>query len=184
MGFWFDPARCEMALKNFFFWLALAATCAANAETVTAPLVSGVDQSTHIVIGTVRRVSVVSFYNDILYRLSPEPRLLNSYTAAQLEMDIDEVLYPPGWKPVKGVKYLFGDGLFTVEHIRKDTVDKRLIFFMRAQDDNKILDKDYIFYPTDANPLGVPAQSVDKVRRLIEDRVRREKDGAVLSPRD
>ena len=172
-----------MTVKNFFFWLALMVSGAASAETV-APLASGVDQSTHIVIGTVRRVSVVSFYNDILYRLNPEPRLLNSYTAAQLEMDIDEVLYPPGWKPAKGVKYLFGDGLFTVAHIRDDTVDKRLIFFMRAQDDNKILDRDYIFYATDASPLGVSTQSVDKVRRLIEERIRKEKDGVSLSPRD
>ena len=183
MGFWFDLAIREMTLKKFFFWLALTASCGVHAEAA-APLVSGVDQSTHIVIGTVRRVSVVSFYNDILYRLNPEPRLLNSYTAAQLEMDIDEVLYPPGWKPSKGVKYLFGDGMFTVEHIREGTLDKRLIFFMRAQDDNKILDRDYIFYATDASPLGVPAESADQVRRLIEQRMRKEKDEAVLSRRD
>ena len=173
-----------MTLRIFLFWLALFVSSGAAAETSAPPLASGVDQSTHIVIGTVRRVSVVSFYNNILYRLNPEPRLLNSYTAAQLEMDVDEVLYPPGWKPAKGVKYLFGDGMFTVEHIREDTVDKRLIFFMRAQDDNKILDKDYIFYPADASPLGLPEKSVDQVRHLIENRVRKEKEGTALSLRE
>jgi len=176
----FDRAMSEM-MKSIFFCVLLAMSRVVAAEPAPTPLDSTVDQATHIVIGTVRRVSVVSFYNNLLYRLSPEPRMLFSYTAAQLEMDVDEVLYPPGWKPTRGVKYLFGDGMIPVADIRGDTQGQRRIFFMREQVDNKILDKDYIFYSTDTRPLGLPEQSVDQVRRLVETRIRKEQAGPVLS---
>ena len=153
----------------------LAATSAAAAEPAAENIAKTVDQSTHIVVGTVRNVSVVSFYNDILYRLNPEPRLLTSYTAAQLQMDIDEVLYPRNWKPEKGAKYLFGDGLFPVAQIRDETLGQRRIYFLRVQEGGKIVDRDYIFFAADEWPLGLPEKYREPVKRAIEARLRRER---------
>lgn len=157
-------------------WLALLPAASIRAaEPAPAGLAQAVDEATHIVVGTVRQVSVVSFYNDILYRLNPEPRMLASYTAAQMQLDIDEVLHPAGWWPDRGVKYLAGGGLYTVAQIREATVGKRLIFFMRAQEGNKIVDRDLIFFATPALELGLPVRYEAAVKRLIDARRAQEK---------
>jgi hypothetical protein len=157
----------------------LAAIAAATAADAGSAAGAGVDTASHIVVGTVQDVAVVSFYNNLLYRLNPEPRHLTSYTAAQLQIVVDEVLYPPHWTPAGTIKYLFGDSLYPLARIKHDTLGKRLIFVLQEQKDRKILDRSAVFFAGgDAGKLGLPLTQRAAVERLIAQRLQRERAAA------
>ena len=169
------PREIVRSLISFcFLSTALFLSAALSAAVAAEPLAASADRATHIVVGTVKNVAVVSLYNNILYKLNPEPRQLASYTAAQLEVQVDEVLYPPGWKPAGTIKYLYGGGLATVAQIRADTQGKRLVFVMLASDDNRIRDNSPVFYPGQDGPAGLPVSAKSQLRDLIDRRLRRE----------
>jgi hypothetical protein len=159
-------------LLKFFLLCAALLPAAVLADNVAAQaeLERSVAQSSHIVIGTATDVAVVSLYNGLLYRLNPEPAQLTSYTAAQLQLEVNEVLYPPGWQPIGTIKYLFGGGLLPLAQIKSDTLNKRMIYLLRAQDDNKIRDNSPLFYAGSDAHLAVSMQSVERVRKLLAKR--------------
>lgn len=154
----------------------LATACAAAAEV---PADAGIDSASHVVIGTVKDVAVVSYYNNLLYRLNPQPNHLASYTAAQLQIEVQEVLYPAGWKPQGAIKYLFGDALYPVAQIRHDTLEKPMIYVLQAQTDGKILDRSPIFYAAGrSGTLGLPLRDRAAVEHLLAQRRARERAAA------
>jgi hypothetical protein len=155
-------------LKIFLLCAALLpAAVLADNVAAQAELERSVAQSSHIVIGTATDVAVVSLYNGLLYRLNPEPAQLTSYTAAQLQLQVNEVLYPPGWQPIGTIKYLFGGGLLPLAQIKSDTLNKRMIYLLRAQDDNKILDKMPVFFAGAEGWTALPLQSEAAIKSLI-----------------
>jgi hypothetical protein len=154
-------------------WLLLLSVLAWSDENPADASIA-VEHSSHIVIGTVKNVAVVSLYNGILYKLNPEPRQLTSYTAAQLEVQVDEVLYPPGWTPPRTIKYLFGGGLLSVAQIKNETLNKQSIFLLQAQSDNKIMDNNPIFYPGYENRLALPLKAKADIKNHIARRLKKE----------
>lgn len=164
--------RLGLARATGLLWLAAAVAAVAMPAPDTGPdaVRAEVAEATHVVIGTVTDVAAVTFYNNILYRMNPQPSQLSSHSAAQLTLRVDEVLYPPGWSAAAPVKYLLGGGLYSLKMIGDDVLNRQRIFLLRAQDDNRILDKSQIFFAAGAGSAALPLSERGLVERLLAQR--------------
>jgi hypothetical protein len=114
------------------------AVCVSTEMAVKPPAVKAlaerVELATHVFVATAKSARVVEIADGKVVEVKPDPETLNPTDFVELELEVSEVLYPADYKPKGKIKYLFGGGLFRVGDIRKDTLDKKLIYVARLSD--------------------------------------------------
>ena len=87
-----------------------------------------VNSATHIFVGKAKNVTVVR-YADVktgkVEKVKPEPKVSGSASGVffEIEVEIQEVLYPLSWKPSKIVKVHYRGGRFSIEEYRKSITE-------------------------------------------------------------
>lgn len=114
----------------------LVPIAAHNAHSKTPPppksLGERVELATHVFVGVARKAKVVRYIAGRPIRVWREPRTLGLNDAVLLEVEVTEVLYPKSYKPRGRIRYVFGGGFFSVGDIRRDTINMKLIYLLRA----------------------------------------------------
>ena len=133
-----------------------------------------VELATHVIIGTAKKVTVVEYKDGKLEEMKPEPKILEPRVQwAQIEIEIEEVLYPLPWKATRTVKYLFGGGWFETESIRKDTLNKKFVYLMMSNP-YPDLQEDNIFFPSYEWHMADPIEQKPAIQAALAERVQRE----------
>jgi hypothetical protein len=101
-----------------------------------APLSARVQRASHIVIGVAKELHVITWKDFVAQRVEPPPAHLGLETTTEIQIDIQEVLFPPNHSFPEGkITYRFGGGFFDVESIRRDTLSKTNIYLIAQYQD-------------------------------------------------
>ncbi len=126
-------------------------------------LAERVQHATHVVIGVGKEVRVLKSDKKELRIVTPTPSQLEMGTCAEIDIEVQEVLFPSDYKPSGLLKYRFGGGIFGVDNIKKDTIGKTCIYLL-VQDE-----KDgSCFWPSYGWHLSESIESKDKIVRLLK----------------
>ena len=120
-------------------------------------LASRVEMSSHIFVGTAVDLTVVDGKGNVL---KPEPPALTNFGSADMTVQINEVLFPSGWKTNGPVKVRLGGAAFIVAAMRKDFLNKKLIYLTVLRDG--YFQPSYPWHLTE--PLDVRAQIETAIR--------------------
>ena len=121
--------------KRFFaFSGVLIAVSAALAVTPPGPLPlkERVQKASHIFVGTAGKLRVIDWKTG--HEVIPQPKGLALEQCAELQVRVDDVLITGDWHPKEPVVVRFGGGFFSVEDLRKQFVDKKLIYLTIRQE--------------------------------------------------
>jgi hypothetical protein len=125
--------------------------------------------ASHVFVATAKSARVVKIVEGKVQEIKPEPKTLDPNEFVELELEIGEVLYPTDFKPAGKIKYLFGGGLFSVSDIRKDTLDKRLIYVACVSD--KL--KEPYFHQSYGWQLCDSLEQKKEIQELLQKRVKK-----------
>jgi hypothetical protein len=129
-----------MKLKPIILIAGLTATFTLSSSGLTppppAPLSARVQRASHIVIGVAKELHVITWKDFVAQRVEPPPAHLGLETTTEIQIDIQEVLFPPDYSfPDGKIKYRFGGGFFDVESIRNDTLNRTNIYIIAQYQD-------------------------------------------------
>jgi len=85
-----------------------------------------VQRSSHVFVGTATGLRVVECTTG--REITPPPKILDIGQCAELHVTVHETLKPSGWSQKEPVTIRFGGGFFSVEDLRKQFLDKKLIY--------------------------------------------------------
>jgi hypothetical protein len=154
--------------------------CLAISPPLPKSLAARLDLATHVVVGVVRELTVVTITNGTARRADPPPAQLGLETTTESEIEVKEVLWPPDFKADGLLKYRFGGGFFGVDDLRRDTVGKTNIFIL-----TQCKDKDGIcFGPSYAWNLCESVNSREEIIELLRKRAKRTSERPNQVPED
>jgi len=113
--------------------------------------------------------------------MSPEPRNLGLGEVAELEVRVVEVMKPKNWEPKEKIKVWYGGGFFEVKQLRKDLIDKKLIYL--------VIDNNSHFVPSYPWNLTDPLEKQVEIETLVKrglakaDRVGHDSEKKVIQKR-
>jgi len=90
--------------------------------------------ATHVFIGTAKNVRFVNASRVEMCRgeSATSGGALTSCGAAEVDVDVVEVLFPSNWIPKQSVVYRFGGGLFSTESLNTDLEGQTYLFHVKA----------------------------------------------------
>ena len=103
-------------MKRLLLILSLALTLSlpfassrADKPPFPKPLAERVNLATHVFVGRAKRVRAVDRQGRVL---KPEPAHTGNASGVivELEVEVEEVMFPTAWKPLKRLKVYFGGG--------------------------------------------------------------------------
>ncbi|BCM93222.1 hypothetical protein IAD21_05110 [Abditibacteriota bacterium] len=144
------------------------------------------DLADHVIVGTAKKVRVVEGIPDgkghtDLKEVTPEPDNIDGLGQyVEVEIEINEVLYPSKWEVPKTVRYMFGGGIFSVASVREDTVGKRQIYLISREYVGELNDAENVFFPSWgwhlAESLEAKPQIVEMLKKRMEKEQKPEED--------
>jgi hypothetical protein len=143
-----------------------------------------VDMATHVIIGTAKSVKVVQIGDNAdgsikVQEVIPEPEHLDpSGRFAEIEIEVNEVLFPTQWKAPKTVRYLFGGGHFEVKSIREDVLNEQHLFLMQTSPHAAPKNAQDIFFPSYGWHLYDSVESKAEVQKYLKPRIEQEQKPA------
>jgi len=106
------------------------AMAVATAPPPGASFEEEVCSATHVFVGKSRNLRIVA--DDLNPKCAGKPAeaggFLTMCGAAEVDIEVEEVLFPTAWKPTGTVRYRFGGGLFSLESLQRDLKDQRYVF--------------------------------------------------------
>lgn len=143
-------------------------------------LAERVDLATHVIIGTATKVRVMKIVvgedgKIERHEVVPTPDSLQG-TYAEIEIEVEEVLYPAAWQPPKTILYGFGGGWFSVQDIRKDVLGKRLLYLMQDVPPPPEQAPESTFLPSYPWNLCESLEEKAEIQASLRARVQREKE--------
>ncbi len=154
--------------------------CLALTPPPPKSLVARLELATHVVIGVAGELNVVTITNGTARRIDPAPAQLGLETTTEIEIEVQEVLWPPDFRADGLLKYRFGGGFFDVDSLRRDTVGKTNLFILVQYRDMDGLR----FGPSYGWNLCESVASRDEVMKLLRERHRRTSEGPNQVPED
>lgn len=136
-------------MKNLFAAaLSILSLCltavSVSADTPPFPmsLARRVDAATHIVVGKAKKVTAVRIVDaktEKVKKVRPEPLRSGGGSGVffEIEIEIQEVLYPALWKPVKTVKIHYYGGIFSVKKVRENLTQNDYIYLLTISSSNE-----------------------------------------------
>jgi len=171
-------------MKRFFVLFLACLTFAGSSSVIgsTPPrrktLAERVELATHVIVGTAKKVTVCEFKDGKIQKVEPEPEVIAPYEIAEVEIEVNEVLYPLPWKPKKTVRYFFRGGWFEVASIRSDTVGKKLIYLMKANEYEELKNESDVFFPSYDWNLAEQLEKKTEILAALEPKIARDKKTA------
>ena len=106
---------------------------AIHAEKPPPPktLAERVNMTTHVFVGKAKRVRVMELVNGRLVRVIPEPKNTGPGVVLELEVEIQEVLFPQTWKPPRVVKSVYSGGIVEVKKVREAFLTEGFVYLTR-----------------------------------------------------
>jgi len=108
--------------------------CKAQSPPVPLPLVERVNLATHVFVGRAKRLRVRKLVGGRLFKVNAEPAStgINTGLVFELEVIVEEVLFPNKWKPSKMIKIIYGGGAFSIADSRKAFLAGEFVYLTRA----------------------------------------------------
>lgn len=117
------------SLGVFLSLVVLSATAQATTPPVYRSFEEQICRASHVFIGTAQNLRVIPNDRESCGDTPPEAQgTLTMCGLVEVDIQIDTVLYPAGWKPAGRVVYRFGGGYFNVASLRKDLEGTRRLF--------------------------------------------------------
>jgi len=106
---------------------------AQQAPPVPKPLAERVNLATHVFVGRAQRVRLRKLVGGKLRKVKPVPDHTDytSDVVFEIEVIVDEVLFPGKWKPSATIKLIYGGGMFSVSDTRKTLLGEKLVYLTR-----------------------------------------------------
>ena len=106
---------------------------AQQAPPIPKPLAERVNLATHVFVGRAQRVRVRKLVGGKLRKVQPVPAHTDytSNVVFEIEVIVDEVLFPDKWKPSETIKLIYGGGIFSVNDTRKKLLAEKLVYLTR-----------------------------------------------------
>lgn len=144
-------------------------------------LAERVDLATHVVVGTAKKVKVVHGVENEkqeveLREVKPEPETIvpSKGQYIEIEIEVEEVIYPLTWKAPKTVKYMFGGGWFGVKDVRQSTLNKKHLYLMQSNPYPELKKDESLFFPSYSWNLCDSVDEKADVIALLQQRTLRE----------
>lgn len=134
-----------------------------------ATFVEVICKASHVFVGTARNFRVVEVSKDPgCNDSSIDKNYLTSCTAVQVTVHVEKPLFPMPWNVPKNIEFRFGDGLFSIEELKRDLINTRLIFHV-VRDTNSLSP---VYIPSHPWQLGQTVEIVPKVKKTLKNCVR------------
>jgi hypothetical protein len=85
-------------------------------------------RATHVFIGTAHNFRVVATAPPSEQCAAMGPETLSPCQAVEVDVAVEEVLWPTDWRPTRPITYRFGGGLFSIRDLQRDLEGNRLLF--------------------------------------------------------
>jgi hypothetical protein len=95
------------------------------------PLAERVNLATHVFVGRAKSVRVVELVDGRLVRVNPEPANTSTGVALELEVEVQEVLFPATWGPPRTVKVIYSHGIVSVKELRDSFLAGSFVYLTR-----------------------------------------------------
>jgi len=106
---------------------------AIHAEKPPPPksLAERVNMTTHVFVGKAKRVRVMELVDGRLVRVTPEPNNTGPGVVLELEVEIQEVLFPKTWKPPRVAKTIYSGGIVEIKKVREAFLAEGFVYLTR-----------------------------------------------------
>ena len=142
------------------------ASSRADSPPVPKPLAERVNLASHVFVGRAKRVRAVDRRGRLL---KPEPTHTGTASGVmvELEVEVEEVMFPAAWKPLKRVKLYFGGGIFSIKEMRQGFLAKSYVYLVREYSDKgqSWLSASYPWY------LVEELAKKEEIRRVLDQRL-------------
>lgn len=110
-----------------------AATSLADHPPPPKSLAERVNLATHVFIGKAKGMRAVKVVRGKIQRVRPEPMHTGTASGVSVELDVEvqEAMFPTSWKPPRTVKVYFGGGIFSIKEMRKGFLANRYVYLTR-----------------------------------------------------
>jgi hypothetical protein len=95
------------------------------------PLAERVNLATHVFVGRAKSVRVVEVVDGRLVGVKPEPTNTSTGEALELEVEVQEVLFPATWEPARTIKITYSHGIVSVKELRESILAGSFVYLTR-----------------------------------------------------
>jgi len=126
-------------------------------------------KASHVFVGTAKNFRVVEVAKDPgCSDPSIDRSFLTMCTAIQATVSVQEALFPIPWDVPKNIEFRFGGGLFSIDELKKDLINRKRLFHVIR--DTQSLSAVYI--PSHPWQLGGTIEMVPKAKKTLKSCVR------------
>ena len=158
-------------LFSLIFTLCLAGTStfADKPPLPKKPLSERVNLATHVFIGKAKSLRAVREVAGTMQELKPEPTHTGTASGVMVELDVEvqEVMFPASWNPSVTVKVYFGGGIFSIEKLREYFLANEYVYLTK----DVSLNGERLFIPSYPWSLTEGLDKKQEIIAVLEKRV-------------
>jgi len=141
----------------------------ADKPPVPKPLAERVDLATHVFVGRAKSVQACQMVDGKMQDVIPEPTHTSSGVAIELEVDIEESLFPVTGESPKTVKIIFAPGIVSISDLRKAFLGESFVYLTQI----KFFGGETFFLPSYPWHLVEKLSAKEAISAALEKRIAR-----------